>query len=134
MSDPTAARLESIPPDECRRLLATLSVGRIAFVDEGVPSILPVNYRMHEGAVIFRTDYGALLHAVQGAATAFEIDAVEGDCHSGWSVLVQGQSEEVWQEEQLVRIRTLGLRPWAAGQRDHYVRITPALITGRRIR
>jgi nitroimidazol reductase NimA-like FMN-containing flavoprotein (pyridoxamine 5'-phosphate oxidase superfamily) len=133
MIDPTVARSESIPADECRRLLATLSVGRVAFVDDGLPKILPVNYRFYEGAVIFRTDYGALLNAVQGATAAFEIDAVEGDCRSGWSVLVQGQSEEVWQEEQLVRLRKLGLRPWAAGLRDHYVRITPDVVTGRRI-
>jgi nitroimidazol reductase NimA-like FMN-containing flavoprotein (pyridoxamine 5'-phosphate oxidase superfamily) len=57
--------LRVLPRDECIRLLATneLSLGRVAFVDQGRPVVLPVNYRVRDSAVIFRTDAGSKLDA-----------------------------------------------------------------------
>jgi nitroimidazol reductase NimA-like FMN-containing flavoprotein (pyridoxamine 5'-phosphate oxidase superfamily) len=133
MTVPMTRRLESIPVDECLRLLESRSIGRVAFIDNGVPQVLPVNYRFHQGMVVFRTDYGALLDAVHLAATAFEVDAIDADYRTGWSVVVHGKAEEVWRPEELARLRDLPLRPWAPGARDHYVRILPGAITGRRI-
>jgi hypothetical protein len=34
---------------------------------------------------------------------------------------------------ELTRLRRLPLRPWAPGAKTHYVRILPAVLTGRRI-
>ncbi len=133
MGAPMTRRLESVPVDECLRLLESRCVGRVAFIDNGVPQVLPVNYRFHEGMVVFRTAYGALLDAVHLADTAFEVDAIDADYRTGWSVVVHGKAEEVWRPEELARLRDLPLRPWAPGHRDHYVRIMPKAITGRRI-
>lgn len=129
----TRRRLESLSVDDCLRLLASRYIGRIAFVANGRPHVLPVNYRLHEGAVVFRTDYGTLLDAVHLAAVAFEVDAIDADYHTGWSVVVHGKAEEVWRPEELESFRLLPLRPWALGTRGHYVRIFPGEITGRRI-
>ncbi len=35
--------LEIIDPDECRRLLATDEVGRLALIDGGTPAIFRIN-------------------------------------------------------------------------------------------
>jgi hypothetical protein len=46
---------------------------------------------------------------------------------------VRGEITEVTDPAELARLRGLPLRPWAPGARDHYVRILPAVLTGRRI-
>jgi len=46
---------------------------------------------------------------------------------------VHGKAEEIWQPEELEHARNLLLRPWALGERSHYVRILSSAISGRRI-
>ena len=68
--------------DECIRLLSSHvpRVGRIGFVNENKPVILPVNYVFHEGTIVFRTDPGAKLGAAAGGQqVAFEVDAIDID-------------------------------------------------------
>lgn len=125
--------LEELTIDDCLAGLERTPVGRLAFVVDGKPHIIPLNYRLHEGAVVVRTSYGTMLDAVHHQPVAFEIDAIDAEHSSGWSVVVHGKAEEVWRPEELRAIRELPLRPWAAGERDHYVRILPTAITGRRI-
>ena len=43
--------LETIAPDECRRLLASDEIGRLAIVDGGTPAVFPVNY-VYDGEAI----------------------------------------------------------------------------------
>lgn len=128
-----AQGLEDLSVDECLELLERSYLGRLAFVRDGVPQMLPVNYRFHEGSVVFRTGYGTLLDTVHLSRVAFEIDALDPATHSGWSVVVHGKAQEVTDPAELERLRELPLRPWAPGARDHYVRILGSAITGRRI-
>ncbi len=125
--------LVDLPVEECLRLLGQQYLGRLAFLRDGVPELLPVNYLFHEGSVVFRTDRGGLLDQVHGATVAFEVDEVDAGWQSGWSVVVHGKAQEVWDPDELERARELPLRPWAAGDRVHYVRVLPRAITGRRI-
>lgn len=133
MTELMTRRLATIPVDECMKLLLSRSVGRIAFIDNGLPEVRPVNYRFHEGMVVLRTGYGPMLDAVHLKAVVFEIDAIDPDYHTGWSVVVHGKGEEVWRPEELREMRRLPLRPWAPGTREHYLRVVPTEITGRRI-
>jgi uncharacterized protein len=128
-----ARRLEELPVEACLELLERSYLGRIGFVRDGVPQVFPVNYRLHEGAIVFRTDRGGFLDAVHLTHVAFEVDDADLETHTGWSVIVQGKAEEVWEPDELDRMRELPLRPWAPGDRDHYVRILPRTITGRRL-
>ncbi len=140
MSDPDAVTpplrdIDVLTVDECLDLLARAAIGRIAYVSDDEPTVVPVNYLLHEGTVVFRTTYGTTLDTVAtGARVAFEVDSFDEGSHTGWSVVVRGKAEEIWVPEELQAARTLPLRPWAPGERAHYVRIMPSSITGRRIR
>src|SRR3954470_20779875 len=120
---------------ECLRLLASTSVGRVGVTIDALPAVLPVNYAMHGGAVVFRTVAGTKLDAATAnAVVAFEVDS-GADRHDGaWSVLVRGVAREVSDPAELSAARSLPIRSWAFdGEADHYVRVEPTLITGRRI-
>ena len=122
--------------DECMRLLTSNvpRVGRVGFESDGRPMILPVNYRFHEGSVVFRTDPGAkLTAAAAGQHIAFEVDAIDPTWEEGWSVVVQGRAEVVTDTEELERLDSLPLRPWGPGPKTAVVRIMSTEISGRRL-
>ena len=52
-----------LPLEECRRRLQAAKVGRVSFVDQGEPVILPVNHALDGEAVVFRTAAGSKLTA-----------------------------------------------------------------------
>jgi nitroimidazol reductase NimA-like FMN-containing flavoprotein (pyridoxamine 5'-phosphate oxidase superfamily) len=119
---------------ECHTLLRRGHLGRLAFVENGMPVILPVNYVVDGGSVVFRTDAGSKLDAAaRGAPVAFEVDGIDETNRTGWSVLVRGRAEQVTGETELARLRQLPLVPWAPGARPYYVRISAHEVTGRRI-
>ena len=122
--------------DECMRLLTTHlpRIGRVGFVADGKPVILPVNYVFFEGSVIFRTDAGAKLSAAAGGEyVAFEVDEVDLAWREGWSIVVQGRAEEVLDPVEVERLDALPLRPWGPGDKPSFVRIMSTEISGRRI-
>ena len=55
------ARLEAPSVDECLALLRrhVPKIGRVAFVENGEPVVLPVNYAYDRGTILIRTDHGA---------------------------------------------------------------------------
>lgn len=121
--------------EECLRQLQFESyVGRVGFILDGRPVVLPVNYIADADAVYFCTSPGTKLSAVAaGAAVAFEVDASRPLYHSGWSVLVGGTAHEVTDPEELQSLRRGPLRSWAAPSAEHWVRISIDTISGRRI-
>jgi len=126
--------LELLDEAECLRLLASASIGRVGLTVGALPVILPVNYALVEGDVVFRTGEGTKLRASrQGTVMAFEIDAYDANARTGWSVLAVGCAREVTDERQLADLRTLGIAPWADGERTRYVRLCPEMLSGRRI-
>ncbi|SDI31379.1 Nitroimidazol reductase NimA, pyridoxamine 5'-phosphate oxidase superfamily, partial [Sinosporangium album] len=132
--------LEMLDRADCLRLIAPGGVGRVGFNDQGGPTVLPVNYVLHDGAVYFRTAFGGPLDrglrtGVEGLAfkIAFEVDRIDDVNREGWSVLVRGGAHLVAEEERDA-VATLGVRPWAGGDRQLYVRVDAGEITGRRIR
>lgn len=127
--------LEVIDPDECRRLLATDEVGRLAVIDGGSPAIFPVNYVVDGEAVVFRTAEGTKLAAGTRHPVAFEVDAFDRASRTGWSVVVAGHLEEAtrFDAATLARVRALPIEPWAGGEKPHWVRLVPTRVSGRRI-
>jgi nitroimidazol reductase NimA-like FMN-containing flavoprotein (pyridoxamine 5'-phosphate oxidase superfamily) len=127
-------RWQELTKGECFELLAREQLGRVAVVDDRGPIVLPVNFVLDRHMVVFRTDEGTKLHAaIQGSRVAFEIDGTDAAAHTGWSVMVRGEAVEVRDPAELARLRRLPLSPWAPGAKSRYVRILPAVLTGRRI-
>ncbi|MCK2212532.1 pyridoxamine 5'-phosphate oxidase family protein [Actinomadura sp. ATCC 31491] len=139
---PASARAELLVLDEkeCLRLLEPGGVGRIAFEGRYGLTVLPVNFRLLDGAVVFRTATGGstdedLRTGVADVEykVAFEVDRIEELTRGGWSVLVQGGLHHVTAEEEQAAAAT-GVEPWAGGEREQYLKIVPSRVTGRRIK
>lgn len=133
MQGPAVHEITELTVDQCLRLLGTQVLGRLVYVVDGTPEIRPVNYTMHQGSVVFRTGYGGILEQVHRRPVTFEADHADRATRTGWSVIVRGTAEEVWRTTELEIVRDSGLRPWAPGPRDHYVRIVSRSISGRRV-
>jgi uncharacterized protein len=127
--------LEELSRTECLRLLATATIGRICYTRQALPAVEPVNFALHGGAIVIRTDAGGeLAAATDHAVVAFQADDLDPVLRSGWSVSAVGHSEEVTDAVEVAQRARLGLESWAPGTRDHYIRIAPAIVTGRRLR
>jgi nitroimidazol reductase NimA-like FMN-containing flavoprotein (pyridoxamine 5'-phosphate oxidase superfamily) len=121
---------------ECLSLLASRSVGRVAFMGDDGILVFPVNHVLHEGAIYFRTSpYAALVERLRHTdRMSFQVDDFDEYLRAGWSVLVVGTAEVVEPHEALVSLpSTEHPEPWAAGTRTATVRIRPSRITGRRV-
>jgi nitroimidazol reductase NimA-like FMN-containing flavoprotein (pyridoxamine 5'-phosphate oxidase superfamily) len=116
------------------RLLGTSPVGRVGLNIKDLPAVLPVNFAVMDGDVVFRSVEGTKLHAAAtGRVLAFEADGYATDGLSGWSVLVQGVSRVVTEPTELHRVLQLTVEPWAVdGAADKVVRITSTIVSGRR--
>lgn len=129
-------RIDVLDEDQCWEHLATREVGRLAVSVANKPDIFPVNYRLDRARreVVVRTAPGfKLAAAVLGAGVAFEVDQLDEQAHTGWSVVVHGTAHEVDSVEELLDAQDLGVDPWAGGQKSHFIRIEPLEVTGRAI-
>ena len=119
----------------CLELLRSDVVGRLGIAVHGAPFVFPVNYAMDGEAVVFRTGKGSKLAAAERGQACFELDAFDRASRAGWSVLIGGRLEEVTEHQHadLVRLQQLGVSPWIPEGRDHWMRLVPKWITGRRV-
>jgi nitroimidazol reductase NimA-like FMN-containing flavoprotein (pyridoxamine 5'-phosphate oxidase superfamily) len=119
---------------ECQELLAQHTAGRVGFMAPEGPQILPVTYQYRNGAVIFRTSpAGALSGLVRRTSVAFEIDGIDEQNKSGWSVLVLGFAEAMAHNYLLTSAWETGPVPWADGVRNLFIEIKPRKISGRSV-
>ena len=133
--------IEELDEAESLRLIAAGGIGRIAYASRFGPAVLPVNYKWHDGAIVFRTArHSALDEDLQtGIAggeymVAFEIDELDFPGRQGWSVLIQGPAHHVEAEAERQAAAAAGVEPWAGGERELFLRIVPHRVTGRRIK
>ena len=131
--------IEELDEDQCLMLISAGGIGRIAYSSRFGPAVLPVNYALQDGAVVFRTAANGPLDedlrtgiADAEYKVAFEIDEIDLAAQSGWSVLIQGPAHHVTRAEEEA-VRRAGVESWAPGDRELFVRIIPSRITGRRV-
>jgi len=133
-TQPDRPVLAELSRAECLRLLATVPIGRISYTKQALPAVDPVNFVLYDGAIVIRTDAGGkLAAATRRAVVAFQADHLDLHLRSGWSVTVVGRCEEVTDARDIARLDSLGLESWAPGTRDHFIRIVPGIVTGRRL-
>ena len=96
--------------------------------------MLPVNHAVDGQDPVFRTARGSKLSAAEGQnLAAFEADHYDEQTRSGWSVLVIGLAEAVYEEAEVQRLSALGLHPWVtAVERPFWIRIRPTSVSRRR--
>jgi hypothetical protein len=124
---------ELLESHECWSLLRQVSVGRLAVWHEDGPDIFPVNYTTDHGTVIFRTGSGTKLQAALAEfPVAMEADGVNPETGVAWSVVIRGKAEVLTKTDDVLSTFSLPLFPWQAGKKDHFVRVVPATISGRR--
>jgi transcriptional regulator with XRE-family HTH domain len=126
--------IEPMREDECRRLIEPGGVGRVAFELAGRLNVVPVNFGMHDGAVVLRTSATTALGRYGTGAVSFEIDRLDEGMHEGWSVLISGTARQAGPRESGLLGKALDVDPWAGGDREVYIVIEPEQISGRRIR
>ena len=128
----TLARVEDLAEGECLELLGTKQVGRVAYNDPDGPVMLPVNYVVQDGMVLFRVaPYSQLADRLRDGAASFQVDQVDEEARTGWSVLVRGHATRAKNWE----LPDRGSRPtpWAEGNRNLHVRLSPHHISGVRL-
>jgi nitroimidazol reductase NimA-like FMN-containing flavoprotein (pyridoxamine 5'-phosphate oxidase superfamily) len=127
--------VEHLSSNQCWELLRQVSVGRLAVWVDDHPDIFPLNYTVDHGTLVFRTDEGTKLGGALGEApVALEADGVDAESGMAWSVVVKGKAAAVTGIEEVLDTASLYLFPWQAGKKDHFVRITPDSVTGRRFK
>ncbi|MGX4695281.1 pyridoxamine 5'-phosphate oxidase family protein [Streptomyces sp. JNUCC 63] len=133
--DPAHRRID-LDHAEALRLLGSMSLGRIVFTRQALPTVRLVDHVLDNGDIVIRTHEGAALtsHAEEadgaGVVVAYEADVIDPDTHLGWSVVVTGYAHLVTSPAQLARIQEL-LQPWAPMDgMDQAVRIRPELVAG----
>ena len=127
--------LEVLDRMECLRLLGQATVGRIAVTVGALPVILPINFRVIEDRIVFRTGIGSKLHAAtDNAVVAFEVDEIEMLSHSGWSVTVTGTSRAITDPAELASIDVDSIPRWAPMGLDRVAEVSSDLVSGRRLR
>ena len=131
VDDAPLPAVERLSREEALALVATLEIGRIAVGRAGQPPlVVPVNYVLDGEVIVFRSDPGTKLSVlVRGEPVSFQVDLVDPFHRSGWSVLVTGTAFEAthWEVDHLT------VEPWAGGDKQHWVRLEPDTVTGRRV-
>jgi uncharacterized protein len=126
------ARVEELAEAECLQLLDSRQVGRVAYNDAEGPVVMPVNYTVADGMILFRVaPYSQLADRLRDGPASFQVDHVDEEARAGWSVLVRGHAARAkgWELPELDDRPT----PWAAGDRNLHVRLSPHHITGVRL-
>lgn len=114
-------------------LLAGATLGRLVTDVAGQPEIFPVNFVVQNRTVLFRTAEGTkLVSAAINNRVLFEAD--DHNAAEGWSVILKGTARMLRTNEELEEAERAQLLPWTATLKQHYVRIQPISITGRRFR
>lgn len=125
-----SAGLRTLEPDRCWQLLGRHRTGRLAVVTERGVDIFPVNYLVHDGAILLRSGPGTKMRELsRHPGVAFEVDGRGRG--TAWSVVLHGTATRMSVDDDIVSSGVRNLRAVHPGGKFNYVRITPDDISGR---
>jgi nitroimidazol reductase NimA-like FMN-containing flavoprotein (pyridoxamine 5'-phosphate oxidase superfamily) len=131
--DRSERHFEAIARQQCLDLLESNHLGRVAWQAADLPQILPVTYAMHQGSAYFRTAPDSILaELAQPTSVALEVDELDQQNRSGWSVVMHGRTSAVSEPDELADLwASDSIVPWATGNRTLFIRIHPERVSGR---
>ena len=113
-------------------LLRTRAMGRLVYTNQALPAVMPVNFALRDGGIWLWTGSAAALgRPLDQAVVAFQVDELDLEACSGWSVTVTGMAHLVTDDATLDRARAEGPAPWTPDTGGHLIRIPLTLVTGR---
>ena len=120
---------------ECREHLERGGVGRLAFLTPDGLRMVPLNFSTNGDAIAFRTVAGSELGRYgEGAEAVFEIDEIDHEAETGWSVVAFGRIERPSEADEVWDIH--GWRnptPWSGDRRSFHLKLRVSRLTGRRL-
>ncbi|MDT0308653.1 pyridoxamine 5'-phosphate oxidase family protein [Streptomyces sp. DSM 44917] len=141
--------LIELDTDQCYRLVAAHTLGRVAVAAPEGPAIVPVSYVVTDGTILFRAPADIARAAGAAAETAFEVDHLDEAQGLGWSVLVRGEAEVTGPPDAGEAARAPAVRGPSARARNApgppgvpagnahghktWVRLRPSRVTGKRL-
>ena len=124
--------LERLSRAECRQLLPSAPVGRLAVPTPNFPTLEPVSFAVVEGELVVAVRAGSAGDALAaGDVVSFEADVLDHAARRGWSVVVIGPVEEL-DDDVLPFVKPL-LAPWPVAASDRVLLIRSNRVTGQRI-
>jgi nitroimidazol reductase NimA-like FMN-containing flavoprotein (pyridoxamine 5'-phosphate oxidase superfamily) len=141
--DPTVwdPEVEVLEEAECLRLIPAGGVGRLAYSTTFGPVVIPVRYKMVDSSIVFRTVLDSptdedLRTGIQGAdyKVSFEVEDYDQEARAGWFVLIQGPVRHMDSDDDRASILAPLSRSTDRHTREHFMIITPSLISGRILR
>ena len=126
---------QELSQEDCLRLLRSGVFGRVAVMTPDGPHIVPVNYAVIDDAIVFRTTpYSVVGTYGRNTLMSFEVDHVDYEYSSGWSVVARGRGDAVTDARKLDEIAAAWRpKPWASGTRNLIFSIRWNELTGRRL-
>lgn len=120
--------------DDCWERLRGQEFGRLAYHLTDEVHIVPINYAVDEGRILFRTAEGSkLLGVVMDTDVAFEIDLVDEEAEVAWSVVARGRAS-VLEGDPARQADNLRLRPWIDTEKFNIVAVEVDELSGRQFR
>jgi hypothetical protein len=128
---PPQRRLVELDRAEALRLLGSVPLGRVVFIQGALPAIRPVNHLLHDGAIIVHPHLGAAIAtaARTGVVVAYEADDLDPATHLGWSVVVTGLARPVTDPHAVAHYQQ-HLHPRVDMPMNQAIRVTAEVVTG----
>ncbi|QIK73405.1 pyridoxamine 5'-phosphate oxidase family protein [Propioniciclava coleopterorum] len=119
----------TIDADECLRLLGEGTIGRVAWVSSRGLQVLPVSYTLVGDAVVFTVAEGTILGELsRPTKVAFEVDDLDTQTATGWSVLAQGETTPFAGDKEALKSL-----PWVPGHQDIPIAVELSFLAGRSV-
>lgn len=128
----STARDSALSLADCRRLLRSVSVGRMVFTENALPALRPVTFAAVAGEVVIPAD-GAWWERFDGEFLAFEADGFDLSARNGWSVVVMGRATHLSFSDSVARFHGRTTVPWSIQPGTGHLVIDIERVTGRRV-
>lgn len=130
----TSDDAEGLSATECATVLTDNRVGRLGYIHEEWPVVVPVNYSVHQGDIFIRAMRGGKLDAAsRNDRVCFEVDSFDEAARSGTSVLIHGRLEVITDPALLQAAWDNDPSPFADSTQMLWLRLATLATTGRRI-